>query len=119
MTCKKVLLFQFAWFNIPLFPTKDSQQWTQKFSYDSLGRLSESKEYRGDNGTLSYKQTFEFDRFGNLYRKQANIKQPDSRIHCRIIRLKRLTSANRPTDLQPTQLTTKRAMSFRITNSAR
>jgi len=30
-----------------------AKQWTQKFSYDSIGRLSEAKEYRGDNGTLS------------------------------------------------------------------
>ena len=52
-----------------------TQQWTQKFSYDSVGRLSEAKEYKGDPNTtnvLSYKQKFEFDRFGNLYRKNAS-----------------------------------------------
>lgn len=49
-----------------------NKQWTQKFSYDSLGRLSEAKEYRGDTNALSYKQKFDFDRFGNLYRKQSS-----------------------------------------------
>lgn len=48
------------------------KQWTQKFFYDSLGRLSDAKEYKGSTTTLSYKQHFDFDRFGNLYRKQAN-----------------------------------------------
>ena len=49
-----------------------NKQWTQKFAYDSIGRLSDASEYRGDNGSLSYKQKFDFDRFGNLYRKQAS-----------------------------------------------
>ena len=49
-----------------------SKQWTQKFSYDSIGRLSQSQELRGDNSSLTYKQTFDFDRFGNMYRKAAN-----------------------------------------------
>ncbi len=47
-------------------------QSTQKFKYDHIGRLKESAEYRGDNGNLTYKQVFDFDRFGNLYRKGAN-----------------------------------------------
>lgn len=46
-----------------------TKQFTQKFSYDSLGRLSEAREQRGDTNALSYKQKFDFDRFGNLYRK--------------------------------------------------
>ena len=33
-----------------------AKQWTQKFSYDSIGRLSEAEEYRGDTNALSYKQ---------------------------------------------------------------
>jgi hypothetical protein len=49
-----------------------AKQWTQKLSYDSIGRLSEAKEYRGDTNALTYKQHFDFDRFGNLYRKAAN-----------------------------------------------
>lgn len=49
-----------------------AKQWTQKFQYDSLSRLSDASEYRGDNGALSYKQRFDYDRFGNLYRKSAS-----------------------------------------------
>ena len=48
------------------------KQWTQKFKYDSIGRLSESEENRGDTNALSYKQKFDFDRFGNFYRKTAS-----------------------------------------------
>ena len=49
-----------------------AKQWTQKFKYDSIGRLSESEEKRGDTNALTYKQKFDFDRFGNLYRKTAS-----------------------------------------------
>lgn len=49
-----------------------NKQWTQKFRYDSIGRLSESEERRGDTNALTYKQNFDFDRFGNMYRKAAN-----------------------------------------------
>lgn len=46
-----------------------AKQRTQKFTYDSIGRLSKSEEYRGDTNALTYKQVFDYDRFGNLYRK--------------------------------------------------
>lgn len=50
-----------------------NKQWSQRFGYDELGRLSEAGEYKqGDNTQLTYKQKFDFDRFGNLYRKAAN-----------------------------------------------
>jgi hypothetical protein len=49
-----------------------AKQSTQKFLYDHVGRLKESAEYRGDNNNLTYKQKFDFDRFGNLYRKTAS-----------------------------------------------
>ncbi|MGH9948963.1 MAG: hypothetical protein ACRD6X_17465 [Pyrinomonadaceae bacterium] len=49
-----------------------NKQAQQRFGYDELGRLKESAEYRGDNGSLTYKQKFDFDRFGNLYRKAAS-----------------------------------------------
>jgi RHS repeat-associated protein len=49
-----------------------AKQSTQKFLYDHIGRLKESAEYRGDNNNLTYKQKFDFDRFGNLYRKAAS-----------------------------------------------
>jgi RHS repeat-associated protein len=48
------------------------KQSTQKFSYDSIGRLSQAKEYKGTDNLLTYKQHFDFDRFGNMYRKAAN-----------------------------------------------
>jgi YD repeat-containing protein len=51
---------------------RTAKQFTQKFNYDSIGRLAESKEYRGDTNALSYKQHFDYDRFGNLYRKAAS-----------------------------------------------
>ncbi|MEZ5306334.1 MAG: RHS repeat-associated core domain-containing protein [Pyrinomonadaceae bacterium] len=49
-----------------------AKQWTQKFRYDSVGRLKEAEEFRGDIGALSFEQIFEFDNFGNLYRKSAS-----------------------------------------------
>lgn len=50
-----------------------NKQWSQRFGYDELGRLSETREYKqGDDAQLTYKQKFDFDRFGNLYRKSAN-----------------------------------------------
>jgi hypothetical protein len=49
------------------------KQWSQRFAYDALGRLKEAREYKaGDNSQLSYKQIFDYDRFGNLYRKSAS-----------------------------------------------
>ncbi len=50
-----------------------AQQWTQKFTYDSAGRLKEAKELKGGStSTVSYKQIFEYDRFGNLFRKATS-----------------------------------------------
>lgn len=49
-----------------------AKQWTQKFTYDSIGRLKQAEERRGDNNSLTYKQVFDFDRFGNLYRKTSS-----------------------------------------------
>lgn len=49
------------------------KQWEQRFAYDSVSRLSEAREYKqGDSAQLSYKQRFDYDRFGNLYRKAQN-----------------------------------------------
>ncbi|MBA3350834.1 MAG: hypothetical protein H0U23_00100, partial [Blastocatellia bacterium] len=36
-----------------------AKQWTQKFCYDSIERLSKSEEYRGDTNALTYKQVFD------------------------------------------------------------
>jgi len=49
-----------------------AKQWEQRFGYDSVGRLKEAREHRGDTNALTYKQTFDFDRFGNMYRKAVN-----------------------------------------------
>ncbi len=50
-----------------------NKQWSQRFGYDELGRLKEAREYKqGTNTQLTYKQVFDFDRFGNLYRKNAS-----------------------------------------------
>ena len=49
-----------------------NKQASQRFAYDHLGRLKEAREHRGDNDSLTYKQVFDFDRFGNKYRKSAS-----------------------------------------------
>lgn len=49
-----------------------NKQWTRKFIYDSIGRLGKEEEFRGDNSGLVYRNQYDYDRFGNLYRKQAN-----------------------------------------------
>ena len=49
-----------------------TKQWTQNFRYDPVGRLKEAEERRGDTDALSYKQVFDHDRFGNMYRKAAS-----------------------------------------------
>lgn len=50
-----------------------NMQSSQRFAYDHLGRLKEAREHRGENNSsLTYKQVFDFDRFGNLYRKAAS-----------------------------------------------
>jgi VCBS repeat-containing protein len=48
------------------------KQWQQRFSYDSLGRLSNASEYRGDNAQQSYLIAYDYDRFGNRYQKAAS-----------------------------------------------
>ena len=53
----------------------NTKQWQQRFSYDSIGRLSTAGEYRGDNLSLTYQSNFSYDRFGNRYQKQAQNPQ--------------------------------------------
>lgn len=51
-----------------------AKQWQQNFAYDSLGRLSSAREFRGDNPAPSGKvwlTNYEYDVFGNRYQKQA------------------------------------------------
>jgi len=53
--------------------TSPDKQWQQRFTYDTVGRLSQSSEYRNDSGTLSltHKSQFDYDRWGNRYCKSA------------------------------------------------
>ncbi|HEX8844613.1 MAG TPA: hypothetical protein VF791_08210 [Pyrinomonadaceae bacterium] len=53
-----------------------AKQWQQHFSYDSLGRLSQASEYRGDNSQQSYLINYDYDTFGNRYQKAANQSNP-------------------------------------------
>ncbi len=48
-----------------------AKQWQQNFVYDSLGRLSSAREFRGDNGQQVWLVNYEYDVFGNRYQKQA------------------------------------------------
>lgn len=48
------------------------KQWQQRFSYDSIGRLSSAREYRGDNNQQSYLLNYDYDLFGNRYQYQAS-----------------------------------------------
>jgi RHS repeat-associated protein len=52
--------------------TSPTKQFTQKFDYDAVGRLKSETEFRGDNNQQSYKQIFDYDRFGNRYLKVAD-----------------------------------------------
>jgi RHS repeat-associated protein len=48
-----------------------TKQWQQNFAYDSLGRLSSAREFRGDNNQQSYLVNYDYDLFGNRYQKQS------------------------------------------------
>jgi RHS repeat-associated protein len=47
-----------------------TKQWTQRFAYDKLGRLSSAREIPGNNTQPSYVVKYEYDVFGNRYQKQ-------------------------------------------------
>ncbi len=47
------------------------KKWTQDFIYDTVGRLSSAREFRGDNGVQSYLVQYDYDVFGNRYQKQS------------------------------------------------
>ncbi|HJT29925.1 MAG TPA: RHS repeat-associated core domain-containing protein [Pyrinomonadaceae bacterium] len=47
------------------------KKWQQDFAYDSVGRLSSAREFRGDNGQQSYLVQYDYDVFGNRYQKQS------------------------------------------------
>ncbi|HEX9929489.1 MAG TPA: hypothetical protein VGB02_13205, partial [Pyrinomonadaceae bacterium] len=52
--------------------TTPFKQQEQQFVYDSIGRLKQSIEKRGDTGAQVYQQTYSYDRFGNRYQKAAD-----------------------------------------------
>lgn len=41
------------------------QQWQQRYSYDSLGRLDIAAEHRGSDLQLTWRTDYDYDRFGN------------------------------------------------------
>src|SRR5205823_2870313 len=49
------------------------KQWAQRSNYDTLGRLYQQDEMRGDNGQLTYRAYYDYDRYGNRYQYQNNI----------------------------------------------
>jgi RHS repeat-associated protein len=51
------------------------KQWQQRFSYDSLGRLSQASEYRGDNFQQSSLLNYSYDPFGNRYQSHSSNPQ--------------------------------------------
>jgi YD repeat-containing protein len=48
------------------------KQWQQRFIYDSLGRLAQASEHRGDNSQQSYLINYAYDQFGNRYQPAAS-----------------------------------------------
>jgi RHS repeat-associated protein len=51
------------------------KQWQQRFSYDSLGRLSQASEYRGDNFQQSSLLNYSYDPYGNRYQSHSSNPQ--------------------------------------------
>lgn len=49
-----------------------AKQWDQRFSYDSLARLSTAAEYRGDNVQQTWQTHYDYDRYGNRFQFQNN-----------------------------------------------
>ncbi len=48
-----------------------TKQWQQNFAYDSLGRLSSAREFRGDNSAQTWLVNYDYDVFGNRYQYQS------------------------------------------------
>jgi len=53
--------------------TDGTKQWDQRFTYDSLGRLSLAAEFRGDNAQLTWQTHYDYDRYGNRFQYQQNV----------------------------------------------
>lgn len=53
------------------------KQWEQRFSYDSVGRLTEAAEKHGqDMSQQSWRDLYNYDRWGNRYQQAAQQTQP-------------------------------------------
>jgi RHS repeat-associated protein len=50
-----------------------AKQWDQRFTCDSLARLSQAAEYSGDNAQLTWQAHYDYDRYGNRYQYQQNV----------------------------------------------
>jgi len=53
--------------------TGGTKLWDQRFTYDSLARLSQSAEYQGTSGPLTYQAHYDYDIYGNRFQYQQNI----------------------------------------------
>ena len=47
------------------------KQWQQRYTYDTLGRLSKAKEVRGDNSQQVWQVSYTHDRWGNRFQSGA------------------------------------------------
>ena len=48
-----------------------AKQWQQRFTYDTIGRLTTAREKRGDNDQQSYLVKYDYDVYGNRYQYSA------------------------------------------------
>ncbi|HEX8846462.1 MAG TPA: RHS repeat-associated core domain-containing protein [Pyrinomonadaceae bacterium] len=56
-------------------------QWQQRMSYDSLGRLKQAAEYRGDDlNNRSYLLAYEYDKYGNRYQQASQQITPPTTV---------------------------------------
>jgi RHS repeat-associated protein len=48
------------------------KQWQQRYTYDSVNRLSKAREIRGDNGTQAWHVAYTHDRWGNRFQSGSD-----------------------------------------------
>jgi hypothetical protein len=51
------------------------KQWDQRYTYDSLGRLSQDGEYQSGT-SMTYQAHYDYDRYNNRYQYQGNVNVP-------------------------------------------
>lgn len=52
-----------------------ARRWQQRFNYDTLGRLSQAGEYRGDTLAAVWRAQYGYDLYGNRYQTQSSQPQ--------------------------------------------